>query len=316
MNDHYVLRDPDTGWLWYHLGRAPFGATSVYGIPTSGWETVADSVELTEGARAGWYSTGIEISEARWVIQTRPEILYWRLRDGLPPETRAALAEEITPDRYSEVVHEDDPDDDGSLARLWRAAYVAVHGEPGQREEIVDLTDATVLDGSPSPGLPEGATWVARLPYELGNHREYLHLFPGRLEGLRDAVVDALDAIPGISAHKHRWAVYAKTHGKTRSLDPSPLRAAPLHVEGANLAEALGKWHRTIEEYVEIAERYVRADACARCGGDGIAWEVDYSIEARADRAAKALAKAYKGKRSIAGNARAIARLVLEEVSR
>ena len=318
MNEdrRYVLRDPVDGRLWYHLGRPPYGATRVYGVADDLDDPADGDLELVEGARTGWYRSEIELDEARWIIETRPEILHWRLRDDASEQTRAILEETLDHETFRATVPVD-PEEDDDTARLWRAAYVAVKGDPGIREEVVDLTDATVLDGAPAPVLPDGAKWVARLPFELREHREYLHLFPGRLEGLRDAVADALNEIPGIRAHKHSgWSVYAKTHGKTRSLDPAPLRAPALHVEADTLAEALVEWRRTIDEYVETASRYARADVCARCGGDGIAWEADYSIEARAARAAKALAKAYKGKRSVVSEASRIARIVLEEVAR
>lgn len=317
MNDErrYVLRDPEDGRLWYYLGRAPYGVTRVYGVVDDLDHPDDAELELVEGARTGWYRSEIELDEARWVVATSPDILHWRLRDDVSEQTRAILDETLDHETFRETVSVD-PEEDDDTARLWRAAYVAVKGEPGEREEIVDLADATVLDGAPAPSLPDGAEWVARLPYELRTHREYLHLFPGRLEGITAAVVAALDAIPGIRAHSHTWSVYAKTHGKTRSLDPAPLRPPPRWIEADTLAEALVEWRRIIAEYVETAERYVRADACSRCGGDGIAWEVDYSIEARAARAAKALAKVYKGKRTITHNAREIARVVLEEVSR
>lgn len=322
MNERrrFALHDRERDRWWYYVdGYLGSDITRVYGVPADGnyrnGIEVPDEVDLVEGERRGWYSSPIELDEIRIVRRTSAPIVEYRLRDSISDQARAVLDETVDPETFREIVPTD-PDEDDDEARLYRASYVVVRGDPGQSEEIVDLEGATLLDGTPRPPLPDGAKWVARLPYELGEHREYLHLFPGRLEGITDAVVAALNEIPGIRAHTHTWSVYAKTHGKTRSLDPAPLRPPPRWIEADTLAEALVEWRRIIGEYVETAGRYVRADVCARCGGDGIAWEADYSIEARSARAAKALAKAYKGKRSVVSEASRIARIVLEEVAR
>ena len=176
------------------------------------------------------------------------------------------------------------------------ALYSAVR-EPGKPAATEIEGPWLRLDGEPPPR--DGRSWVASLPSELFQRREYLHLFPGYMPGFRDAMQQVIKSLPGV-----RFCLDSRTSGGSlevtievpfdkpqsefrprRNLDGSVSRSrkgrtvpvmatrclvihVPYRIDAANRAAALAEWERR-EAEIRQAVADASIAACSACMGHG-----------------------------------------------
>lgn len=266
----YMLHDETAGCWWYHLP-----STATY----SRWDDAvrsvrADGVEWTRGERVGWWAAPDQAGKVTVETVGRPPVVSYRLRDDYDLNgVSVDLPQTLTPDEYAERAG--DYDDRTAVQRIYAEAYETVRGDAPIHVDTIDLSDCVRLDGAPRPKLPDGADWVADLPATLREHREYLHLFPGHLDGFRKAVTERINGLPGVKAYDHSdWTVFVQ-RDRTRELVKEGLvPRPPRRISGHDLAEAIAEWERLMSTYVDAVERAASGRVCPHCDGTGFAWDV------------------------------------------
>jgi hypothetical protein len=205
------------------------------------------------------------------------------------------LPETLSVGEYDERTDDDGDAYDRRVAPLYDAEY---EDNPVERAPVEG--DWLVLQGAPPPA--DGREWVGTLPTELSYSPEYRHLFPGRLEGFRKALVAVLSELPGVDAYDHRKptvSVYVKvdlprltvvefekrpslaglTKGEKTRLRASLERPvstiakhleipAPHYIPGSNRAAACVAWDAQMGHYVAHV-RAILASPCPTCQGHG-----------------------------------------------
>lgn len=292
MADRYALRDHDdrvdgNGTTWW-----------VY-LPTSGRTLylVADGTDwlLEAAAVRDWWKIPDHVifdpETARFALVSKPRKVTVSYKRVLPVDGYPAT---MSVEEYTEGW--DDGEGNGRLGMIY---------EPVQEEQPPSIETVEggwiVLDGAPPKPDPWGRKWVANLPYELREHKEYLHLFPGYLDGFTEWVAAKLDELPGVRSFtssgklvvylsvalprpphdpwdappsydgltarekkKRREAVQSGTITATRHLTiPHPHR-----IDGENRAAAEAKWDQVMESIVGRV-RDMLAHPCPTCHGHG-----------------------------------------------
>lgn len=249
-----------------------------------GAAVLADGEPLAPHTRGGWWVGDHEAKRLEARIEQYPSTVGYRLRDVSAASAR--FPTELTPEAWAERGF----DGDDAAAALYERIREDV------APEVVAYAGPRVrLDGEPVPddGLPR---WTAKLPHELQNHSELLHLFPGVMHGVRDAIVAAVRELPGVSfvdaktspveVHlsmpydppRMYWADrYGSTGRKLRGREQrtETYRAivpvvAPYSVEGSNRAEAAAHVRRLIAEAKDRVSAAGQLKACGRCAGRGV----------------------------------------------
>ena len=197
--------------------------------------------------------------------------------------------------------NEDDPE--GYMAtRIYRAEWKVIPGAP----TVHPTAGLTEIPGSVDehPDRP----WVADQPMSLVYSRNYHHLFPGRMSGVREAVLAALNAEYGqktgylnstgavydwdgshgkqidvtlrLDYDTPQWAMKEKrTQSGRRSRATEKVRvtrdvvvSVPLgkgtYVQAASKAEAVEKFDAAVTAWVEWVKSH-QMTVCSHCDGHG-----------------------------------------------
>jgi len=205
----------------------------------------------------------------------------------------------LTPGQWSELDYDDE--DSGPDAYMASRLYEAVMEDVPVAPIFHSTSVLTRLDGSPDPA--PSRRWVADQPLSLVYSPAYHHLFPGRMPGFKDALLDALieefgKAVElfadsgvkewtihdkqGISVYLQipyetpRWTTKEvpgrgrrKATVKVQQMKKVELFIRPgEYVSGPSKAEAAETFERSIREWIEWAKSY-RLVACDHCSGVG-----------------------------------------------
>lgn len=248
-----------------------------------------DWVPATPCERRGWWVGPAVPTHVLLRGEPVRRVDHYRLMDGVPPTDEFPAA--LSPKGYSERVYGDEVLE--VLDERVRALYEAVYVTDPPREEVVDARDMLVLDGVPEPD--DGLVWQARLPFELQNRREYLHLFPGEFaHDFRQVVHDEVERMPQV-AHCFMPGIHRngdhlevtirvpfdppltttrvptgrrKPQTLPRTVDVRIGVSVPSRVGGSNRVEARAEWDRLLAGAIdEVWE--VTVAACGHCEGSG-----------------------------------------------
>lgn len=295
--ERYALRDLDdrvdgeglTWWLYLpdlgigvpHIGDHPLEKAEVRGWWRVPAYAVFDPLLWDPSSRT------VEV-----VRSPGKTLVAWKLNDlrvtGYP--------DRLSPEEYVERTDDEEPTWDRLVAVVYEPVYEDL---PPTREPVEGPW--LVLDGAPPP--QDGHEWHAQLPSALRHAPEYLHLFPGHLDGFRKAVSDALDELPGVNAYAsgpgpvtvyvkatlpkpvplERWAKPPDHRGhnsrerrqareRSAATTETVTRALSIpvadRVQAQNRAAAIDLWERTLADVVDYVTRLL-ADPCPTCQGHG-----------------------------------------------
>lgn len=273
----FMLHGPN-GW-YVHLRQ--FGWSSDSTLLANGEE-----MERVDSQHRGWFlwRTDSNNPPSRLEELRRPyeKTVSYRLPEGTTVE---GLKAEITPEQYGAMLG-----DDEELGDPRRSLYEPITETMTPDPQPIEVP-ARVLEGRPAPD--DGLIWHASLPTELETRIEYLHLFPGYLADFRDAVKEALDAEPHVSAYKASSGGRSLKVTVTAAFDPprheyrKPLGGGrkrkvevntsrryelrpPYRIEAESRDKAVAEWNRLVEEYV-VEARALTVTACGHCEGTGLA---------------------------------------------
>lgn len=263
----YALRDGD-GW-WYFL--------------TPQHRRLGISIRITDefgndlerGHRQGWFYSPDPIAKILVHRERRGDIIRYRLRDEYRDRPEITLPETLSPDGYAGLALTDEDIDDldpRGMPALYRAAYIGERDDPITEVETINLDGITVLEGRPPDAIPEGATWRANLPVELRERPEYRHLFPGRLEGIGQAIADRLSELDHVKAYYQSGGLKVFTTATGTTIDlvkDGTVPRPPRWIEGDNLEQAATKWRRRLDDYEQRVRQHGIPGDCWRCGGTG-----------------------------------------------
>lgn len=263
-----------------------------YFLPGNSWNRPtwrAEAEERTEDltpVRDRWHAGTFLADRIARIAPTPAKTVAWQLIDQGAVSDRFPL--HLTPEEFAAREAGKDEDSESVERSLYRAIT-----EP-QPDQIEYLTGPWLrADGEPAPA--DGRTWVARLPYELSNHRELLHLFPGALQGFREALAERLKRIPDVEVYTSSgFQVYAKVpydpprqswQGELlRSGERSKRRGRevaerltrsqhfnpPREIAGVNRAAAVAAWDEAMAKFVAVVTEMATVRPCGTCGGSGI----------------------------------------------
>lgn len=292
MPDRYALRDVDdrvdghgtTWWLYIEIGG---------GVPMIG------DTKLEQAAERGWWRVPqcIDFDPAATIVEVEKPGVTEVLRYERNLETsEERYPETLTVEEFRARTDEDSSEHDPHVWHLYSAVR---EQRPPTREPIEG--PLRILDGAPP--ADDGRVWQTELPWALRRRDEYRHLFPGALLGFRDAVVEALDALPNVTAYKSspgpirvsvkvdlpkpdplpKWAARPRLdgqdarerrrtlerHASTRQTITRTLEIpVPAAITAPNRAAAAAIWDERMAEVVEYV-RALHADPCPACGGLG-----------------------------------------------
>jgi hypothetical protein len=269
---------------WYYLLPHIAGQAAV----------IADGAPMIQTQATGWWAIDREVESIEIATPGHPRILGWQLRD----QGAASL---LYPPTLS--VEEFEKRDSERNDDFLRSLYERIT-EPGAPSVTVIEGPWTRLDGIPD--YHRDYTWHADLPTELRTHPEYRHLFPGRLYGFREALIERVKLIPGVQYALDRktsnglnssgWVDITVSvpfdppqfiHEPARNQDGKVSRSRPgrdvqqhhhwrlsvyaLHtIEGTTKEEAVQRWVAEMVHVVSQVEEATKSPACPHCDGSGI----------------------------------------------
>lgn len=262
--DRYALHHDGT-WFYYLGDQYEQAVVAAGGEP------------MTATERRGWFASTREATSVTITRPGYPVLTGYRLADPDTASVRFPLT--LTVAEYESLR---DDEDDAPVTGLYDR--VTVPGEP----RVEEFAGPWVrLDGEPVP--QDGRTWAARLPFELSQHREYLHLFAGHMGGFRAAMTEAVKAMPRVrychdtgggldvtvevaySPPRTRQAALGHRRRKVAVPDLATRHlhfTVPEQVPGENRAQAAAEWDRLAAELRAEVESATVA-ACAHCDGRG-----------------------------------------------
>ncbi|MDX3695054.1 hypothetical protein PV726_32900 [Streptomyces europaeiscabiei] len=278
--NQYAIRHPDGRWL-YHLPNP----SCFYSTPRIG--TYADGRPMTPlaGHRGVWWVSDHQAETITAVFQPSPKPIGYRLKDT------AVLSDRYPSELSVEDWHEQ-TDDDDTYYRFYEAV---TEDQPEVRHEYPG--PFIVLQGSEPPAggaLP----WVATMPLSLTERPEYLHCFPGRIEGLRAHLkgvigrmrhvqycLDGRDGKPAglyvtirvpFEKPVSRWrpnlgrGLRELKSGKNVPVLVSQEMYLPIPewVSGPNYEAGLAEWEQQVQFWTGIV-RDADVKACNHCSGHG-----------------------------------------------
>lgn len=199
-----------------------------------------------------------------WQHQPTKEVVGYALSGTFAHLTSERYPERLTAEEWRAKAGDfDDPIDPS-----YRAMYEPV-SKPKEHERH-EQRHFLRLDGEPPP--KDGRVWQAKLPYELANHIEYLHLFPGRLLGFTDAVKARLEGLSDLAidfyTHGSAPSIFVKVPGGNGYAYHNDAYRVPASIEASNRAEAVVEWDRRLD----LIEADVRSkcEVCEHCQGTGL----------------------------------------------
>lgn len=200
--------------------------------------------------------------------------------------------------------------DDDTANVLYQPVYV--DGPP----VVADFpaADMIVADEAGAPAPDDGLRWVPNLRDELRHHRALHHLFPGHLEGFRQAVVDAAGALPlvrggvlsGARVDRERPTIvrvstevpyephatrFVRETGRsgqklkrgrmvteTKRLEVSV--QVPDVIAGRNRADARERWNAELASILDVITEALTPAPCWHCQGTGVVSRKDAAAPA------------------------------------
>lgn len=258
----------DGGW-WYFLdGTANYGRwKDPEGIRVVG----PNDDPLTPGERPGWWFATDRLTFVTMLSTGSPPLIRADRKEGTEALLGSVLPPTLTPEEWKTMREVGLDDEVSATALLYRSSYVPVYGERPIIRTEVDLSDCVELAGTPPGAFPVGSTWHSKLPFELRERGEYLHLFPGYLTGLRAVVAGRLSQLPYVSSYDQSdFTVFAPVKGQTcEMVKAGYLKPPPHRIDAENLAAAAAEWERLLAGYVEKVEAATRRGTCPTCRGTG-----------------------------------------------
>lgn len=261
LGKRFVLQDGDR--FFYNL-------STVYGDVLY----FADGQPMEPTVVRGWWMTDHEAASIEKENPPRRMTIEWNLLGNVT--STSEYPQTLTREEYA-----DRTEDDQRVAALYEPTYEEI---PSSREPIEG--PFVLLEGAPPPD--DGRQWVAKLPYELSHHPEYRHLFPGHLEDFGQAVLDALNEIPMVSAYKggsvylevrhERPYDYFDRSGrgrpKKRTVETTTKELKgirwPFVIEGQNREDAVAAWDDQLAKIVAEVRDAAAVRICGECQGTGI----------------------------------------------
>lgn len=261
---HFVLHHE--GKFYYYVDTGWGSQGSVF----------ADGEQLERAAERGWWIAGHEAKRIEVESPPTRKLLSYKLVEDVPASEKYPAT--LTLEQYAER-----DEYDVKLSALYEGEYEEV---PAKRSVVEETFKK--LEGAPPPN--DGHQYFASLPYELSNHPEYRHLFPGHLDGFRKVLAERLKELPGVSAYdQSTFSVYVVVNydkpvdyfevgprgGRKKRTSHSVTRAIkgirpPHRIEADNRADAVKKWDALMEQYVASVRRAVEVKLCSHCQGHGI----------------------------------------------
>ncbi len=150
----------------------------------------------------------------------------------------------------------------------WASCYEVVTVDVPIEPTIVD----DVLQLRPGRPRPAGApTYRANLPNALRYQTQYVHLFPGFIDGFWDAAVRRLEGLTDLDVklyvHGKSPSIFVKVPGGIGCVYTNDNFHLPRRIDGDNLDDAMKKWEDALDE-VEWRVREVSI-VCQYCKGAG-----------------------------------------------
>ncbi|MEU5322937.1 hypothetical protein AB0G67_40235 [Streptomyces sp. NPDC021056] len=274
----YALHHPDGRWL-FHLPK-PDTLRSATDI-----QVLADGQPM-EKLHGDWWATPTQAGVLSAIGQQRPKTVGYRLTDPDAVSVRypATLSLEEWEERRQR---------EGDT--LWEL-YTHVDEDQPPIEHVYD-GPVMVLQGREPPS-PDEPQWIAQLPMVLGNRPEYLHLFPGRIPGLRKHLKQVIAGMPRVEHCFDKYDGYVGLHvvvkvpydqprtefrrnisrstGKTlktgRTVPVTVERRlylpVPADVSADSYTEGLAAWDQAVEYWTRTVQEASVA-ACSACDGKG-----------------------------------------------
>lgn len=284
MTDKIIALQHEGAWFYWlpevrHWGGKAFR-----------WAATAGPVQedLRPHGRRGWWTGTFEAITLTAIQPQMDRVIGYRLKD--PAAVSELFPWELSPERWTEVGDRE----------VYHSLYEAIT-EPV--EDVITVHEGPWLraDGPPPP--EDGRTWTAQLPYDLAQHRELLHLFPGHLNGFRAAVAERLKEIPGVTnvftsgGPVSVYAVVPYEPARTRwqgailrNGERSKKRGGQIQerltrheefrisdtVAGADRTDAARRWDASMAAWVALVTEMATARPCGTCGGNGLAsWRAE-----------------------------------------
>lgn len=279
MTEKIIALQHEGAWFYWLPEIRSWPGTTTRWVATNG----PVQEDLLVHGRRNWWTGTIEAETLASITAQRAQVVGYRLRD--PAAVSELFPLEMTPERWAEVGDRE----------IFYSLYEAIT-EPV--EDVATVYEGPWLraDGDPPPN--DGRAWSAKLPYQLSQHPELLHLFPGQLGGgFREALAVRLREIPGVrnvytnnsvsvyvevpyTPDRTRWQGAILRNGnrsKTRGADVRELKTRHIEwhladsIAGDDRADAVQRWDAAIEKYVALVVEMATARPCGACGGEGLA---------------------------------------------
>lgn len=292
---HQIVALTDDTTTYYLLPSNPFGDGW---RRTVTWTTaVGDTltpVHAHPNRPAGvWHRAPGPLQDLTATQPGPPQKTGYRLDD--PGMESAKLPATLPPDGLSSLGLDEDTAD-----ALYTATWV--DGPPVTR--LFPATDMIVADDTGAPPPDDGLRWVPNLRDELRQHRALHHLFPGHLEGFRQAVADAAGALPVVGSgyldgarvdrerptvvrvstevpyepHTTRFVRETGRNGQklkrgrtvteTKRLEVSV--QVPDVIAGRNRADAKARWDAELASILDTITEALTPAPCWHCRGTGV----------------------------------------------
>ena len=292
---HQIVALTDATTTYYLLPANPFH-DSRYRVATwitaSGDTLTPVNVNPNHPLRGGWHSAPGGVQD---LIAEQPgptQLTGYRLRD---PEVESVKFPATLPVGGLNALGLDDD----TTNALYQGVYedgptITVHF-PVANMIVAD-------DGAPPP--EDGLRWVPNLRDELRRHPALHHLFPGHLEGFRQAVVDAAGQMPVVGSgyldgarvdrerptvvrvttevpyepHTTRFVRATGRNGQTlkRGRDVVETKRLEVSVQvpdviaGRNRADAKARWDAELASVLDVITEALTPAPCWHCQGTGV----------------------------------------------
>ena len=203
--DEYLLRDDDNGGWWFYVG-----STRAAAVVTADGKPIEMQSSSEKNDR--WYFAKGEIRPKLIQVYAEPKrvITEYVLRDGFEPSEKYPA--KMDGDEYRRRIKYDYSTEtalDPIVAEMYEKGSETM--EPPEAEDH-PMRLFIELVGAP-PGKKVGQ-WHGRLPYSLNHDKQFLHLFPGYLDGFRAALEERLKTLPTVdkiySFRSTEFTVYIK----------------------------------------------------------------------------------------------------------
>ncbi|GAA4209535.1 hypothetical protein GCM10022252_76200 [Streptosporangium oxazolinicum] len=282
INDRYVLVQGDT-----HMYYLPETGTSRHARSKRKVYAPGD-IPMTELNKPGWWASTGPAPEITIHIPQWDRTTSYTLRD--PATASEKFPPTLTPEEFETAAA-------GSLdtETIHYNLYKPV------TEPVADVITTISTTGWPvlTDAVPDvfgERPWHASLPSVLTQRPEYLHLFPGYLDGLRDHLKNVIKALPGVQycyvkdnhldvtiqvpldLPRTQWVTPPNQYGPSRR-KPKPVERpvlvtrhlrlpVPDRVPGPNQEAAIHAWDRAVAHWVAVVTD-AKAAACHHCDGTG-----------------------------------------------